>query len=169
MSLLHKLLTKVDSVKGFETVSAHCDIPCKIYDPSGAQIAVLTMIRMVDLLAELEGKESLTFNEQATFNRLVSEKEAHGIKVKEEVRVIWGDYIKQPQLDAFPQLHELVHSIMLATSFAKQHIDRDATLKLLSLVNQFADIFWQTKQVPTYTATCPYPPAVEVVYPDLKG
>lgn len=169
MSLLHKLLTKVDTLAPMTEVSAHCDIPCKIYDPSSAQIAVLTMIRMVDLLTELEQKDSLSFNDQATFNRLVSEKEVHGIKVKEEVRVIWGDYIKQPQLDQFPDLHKLVHQIMLATSFAKQHIDREATIKLLELVNEFADIFWQTKQVSTYTVTCPYPPSVPVVYPDLKA
>ncbi len=166
---MHKLLSKIHAVSPFASVSAHCDIPCKIYDPSTAQIAVLTMIRMVDLLQELEQKPELSFNDQATFNRLVAEKEAHGIKVKEEVRVIWGDYIKQPQLQQFPNLHELVHNIMLATSFAKQHIDREATVKLLDLVNQFADIFWQTKQVNTYTATCPYPPAEQVVYPDLKG
>lgn len=167
--MLHKLLQKLDGKYRFAEVSAHCDIPCKIYDPSTAQIAVLTMIRMVDLLQELEQKAELSFNDQATFNRLVAEKEAHGIKVKEEVRVIWGDYIKQPQLDAFPNLHELVHSIMLATSYAKQHIDRGATVKLLGLVNQFADIFWQTKGIATYTATCPYPPAEQVIYPDLKA
>lgn len=169
MSLIHSVLSKINSISPFRTVFAHCDIPCKIYDPSSAQIAVLTMIRMVDLLQELEQKDKLSFNDQATFNRLVSEKEAHGIKVKEEVRVIWGDYIKQPQLDQFPDLHKLVHEIMLATSYAKQHIDREATIKLLELVNEFADIFWQTKQVSTYTTTCPYPPAVPVVYPDLKA
>lgn len=169
MSIIHTLLNNIDQSSPFIKVSAHCDIPCKIYDPSSAQIAVLTMIRMVDLLQELEQKEQLSFNDKATFNRLVTEKEAHGIKVKEEVRVIWGDYIKQPQLDQFPELHELVHSIMLATSFAKQHIDREATVKLLNLVNKFADIFWQTKQVKTFTATCPYPPAEQVVYPDLKA
>lgn len=169
MPSMHTLLEKIHSVAPFTRVSAHCDIPCKIYDPSTAQIAVLTMIRMVDLLQELEQKSELSFNDQATFNRLVAEKEAHGIKVKEEVRVIWGDYIKQPQLDQFPNIHQLVHSIMLATSYAKQHIDRDATVKLLGLVNEFAEIFWQTKQVATYTATCPYPPAEQVVYPDLKA
>lgn len=168
MSWLHKLFTQIDHKSSFQQVSAHCDIPCKIYDPSTAQVAVLTMIRMVDLLTDLAQKEGLSFNDQATFSRLVSEKEAHGIKVKEEVRIIWGDYIKQPQLDQFPDLHRLVHKIMLATSYAKQHIDREATVKLLELVNEFAEVFWQTKQVATYTATCPYPPAEKVVYPDLK-
>jgi len=162
-------MKKLDNLFSFIPVSAHCDIPCKIYDPSSAQIAVLTMIRMVDLLEELNEKDSLTLNEQAQVSRLVAQKEEHGFKVKEEIRVIWGDYIKQPQLDQFPELHELTHSIMLAASKAKQHIDKAATLDLLDKVNQFADIFWKTKGVDTYVATCPYPPAQQVVYPDLKG
>jgi nickel superoxide dismutase len=165
--MLYRLLSALDAKKSFSRVSAHCDIPCKIYDPSAAQIAVLTMIRMVDLLEELAEKDELSANEQAQFSRLVAQKEEHGFKVKEDVRVIWGDYIKQPQLEKFPELHELTHSIMLAASKAKQHIDKDATLDLLAKVNRFAEIFWLTKGVDTFTATCPYPPEQVVVYPKL--
>ena len=57
---------------------------------------------------------------------------------------------------------------MLTTSKAKQNIDKDVSLELLSLVNRFAEIFWDTKGVKIYKAKCPYPPALEVVYPDLK-
>lgn len=165
--MLYRLLSAVDAKKSFSRVSAHCDIPCKIYDPSGAQIAVLTMIRMVDLLEELTAKGELSGNDQAQFSRLVAQKEEHGFKVKEDIRVIWGDYIKQPQLEKFPELHELTHSIMLAASKAKQHIDKDATLDLLAKVNRFAEIFWATKGVDTFSAICPYPPEQLVVYPKL--
>lgn len=166
--MLFKLLEKVDNKKSFQTVSAHCDIPCKIYDPISAQLAVLTMIRMVDLLTELDSKAELSLNDKAQFSRLISEKENHGHKVKNEIRVIWGDYIKQPQLDEFPEIHELVHNIMLTASAAKQHIDKEITLKLLTLVNRFAEIFWTTKGVDTYTAVSPYPPAQNVIYPKLS-
>ncbi len=166
--MVYNTLKKLDSLMHFKSVSAHCDIPCKIYDPSSAQIAVLTMIRMVDLLDELSAKDTLTANDQAQFSRLVAQKEEHGHKVKEEIRIVWGDYIKEPQLTQFPELHELTHSIMLASSKAKQHIDKDATLDLLDKVNRFAEIFWESKGVATFTATCPYPPAQPVVYPDLK-
>ena len=57
---------------------------------------------------------------------------------------------------------------MLTSSKAKQNIDREVSLELLSLVNRFAEIFWETKGVNVYKAKCPYPPALEVVYPDLK-
>ncbi len=167
--MMYKILALLDSKNPFEQASAHCDIPCKIYDPISAQLAVLTMIRMVDLLTELKTNDSLSFEQQATFNRLVGEKEAHGKQIKADISVIWGDYIKQPQLDNHPELHQLTHEIMLAASFAKQHIDRAATLTLLDKVNQFAEIFWQTKGVATYRAVSPYPPAEILVYPDLKA
>ena len=167
--MLYKIINSIDKKFTLNVSQAHCDIPCKIYDPIEIQVAVLTIIRTTDLLIELGGKESfLNPNDNAQFSRLVAQKEEHGIKVKEAVRVIWGDYFKTPQLEKFPETHELVHKIMLTSSKAKQNIDREVSLELLSLVNRFAEIFWDTKGVNVYKAKCPYPPALEVVYPDLK-
>jgi nickel superoxide dismutase len=36
------------------TVHAHCDVPCGIYDPSGAVIAAKTVARMVELITQAE-------------------------------------------------------------------------------------------------------------------
>ena len=167
--MLYNLIDKLNYSYKFEEAKAHCDIPCKIYDPIIAQIAVLTMIRTIDLINELEEKDSLTTTDKAQFYRLVSQKEEHGIKVKEEVRVIWGDYFKEPQISAFPEIHDLTHKIMLAASKSKQNVDRKASLELLDNVNRFAEIFWKTKNVNTFKSSSPYPPSLELVYPDLKG
>lgn len=164
--MLYNLVDTLAGRTGVEDAAAHCDIPCKIYDPSGAQIAALSVIRFMDLLAELD-KPGLSLAEHVQLARLTQEKETHAEKAKHEVRVIWGDYFKQPQFEKFPDTHELVHSIMLAGSACKQGVERDKGLKLLSLINQFAEAFWATKDVATYTATCPYPPSEEVVYPKL--
>ncbi len=165
--MMHSLFKLADKCIGFPVARAHCDIPCKIYDPSTAQIAALSVIRFMDLIAELDGKDKLTIAEQATLARLVSEKEVHAAKVKDEVRVIWGDYFKAPQFEKFPDTNELVHKIMLAGSAAKQHVGRENGIKLLELVNEFAASFWATKGVETFTAVCPYLPEEEVVYPKL--
>lgn len=167
--MLHNIMQYLDKKSAFTEVSAHCDIPCKIYDPSAAQIAVLTIIRMVDLLEEAQAKDASDATNRAEFQRLIAQKEEHGIKVKQEITTIWGDYIKAPQLEAFPELHELTHSIMLLSSKVKQGINKEASLQLLEKVNRFAQIFWESKGVATYTATCPYPPQQSVVYPDLKA
>ncbi len=165
--MLHKILATLDKSINFETASAHCDVPCGIYDPSTAQIAALTVIRMLDQIKELADKDSLTIADHAKLSRLVAQKEEHAEVVKKEVRITWGDYFKQPQFDQVPGIHELVHNIMLTGSKCRQTIDQENGLALLKLVNEFAEAFWKTKGVETYTATCPYPPAQQVVYPKL--
>lgn len=162
----------LDKKNKFTSVSAHCDIPCKIYDPSAAQLSVLTIIRMVDLIIELEGVQTkgiIDATSRAEFQRLIAQKEEHGIKVKQEITTIWADYIKAPQLEAFPELHELTHSIMTLASKVKQTLDKEASLQLLTKVNRFAEIFWINKGISIYTAISPYPPQQPVVYPDLKA
>lgn len=166
--MFHKLLKKIDKNSAFREASAHCDIPCKIYDPATTIIAALTVVRMDDIIAEWkENRPEDDAEYIATLSRAVAQKEEHAEQVKQEIRVIWGDYIKTPQIEAHPNIHELVHSIMLQGSACKQKSNREDAVKLVELVNQFAEIFWQTKDVKTKRAVCPYPPALEVVYTDL--
>ncbi len=92
--MLYKFIQSIDTKLKFPTVSAHCDIPCKIYDPIVAQISALTMIRMVDLIEELESSNAeKNSNYFSTLARFVAQKEEHGIKLKQEIQTIWGDYI----------------------------------------------------------------------------
>ena len=127
------------------------------------------MIRIIDLIEELDVSDSANLNNKAQLSRLISQKEEHGIKVKEEIRVIWGDYFKEPQFSKYPEIHDLTHTIMLTASKAKQNVDREVSIDLLNHVNKFAEIFWSTKDVKTYKAVSPYPPSLELVYPDLKN
>jgi nickel superoxide dismutase len=162
------ILDFLNTKSNIETVSAHCDIPCKIYDPISAQIATLTMIRIIDLIEELDTSESASPEKKAQFVRLISQKEEHGLKVKEEIRVIWGDFFKTPQFEVFPEIHDLAHSIMLECSKSKQTLSKDSALELLKKVNRFAEIFWLSKNVKVFRSVCPYPPQQELIYPDLK-
>jgi nickel superoxide dismutase len=166
--MLHSFVSKLDDVFGFDSASAHWDIPCKIYDPGSAQVAALSVLRFVDLINELGDKTELSLADHAQLARLVREKEIHAKKVKDEIVVIWGDYFKQPQFDSFPDISQLVHSILLVGSSCKQHIEREKAEMLLRLVNQFTEAFWSTKGVETYSATCPYPPSETVIYPKLN-
>ena len=164
----YKLLAKIDSWQPFQRASAHCDIPCGIYDPSTAQISALTVIRLIDLIQSAEAEGGTTDASYFhTLSRRVAEKERHASQCKEEIRIIWGDYFKAPQIEAHPTIHEKVHTIMMLGSKVRQTLDKDAALQLLEKINEFAEIFWQTKGVKTKRATCPYEPKQEVVYPDL--
>ncbi len=160
--MIYELVEKLDRAIGIEEARAHCDIPCGIYDPITAQIAALTVIRMVDLMTNPDVEPP--FNSMA---RYVAVKEEHAIKCKEEVRIIWGDYFKPEHLEKYPGLCGLVHKIMKLGSKCKQTVDRGAAMELLGAVNEFAQIFWETKGIKTMSAEAPYPPAEEVVYPVL--
>jgi nickel superoxide dismutase len=166
--MIYKLLDTLDKTFGVERAKAHCDVPCGIYDPITAQIAALTVVRMVDLMADLAKSHSgqdLAF--QNSMSRYIAVKEEHAEKAKHEIRVIWGDYIKPNHLEKHPELHDVAHRIMQLGSKSRQTADRETAVQLVEAVNQFAEIFWETKGVATKRAKAPYAPALELVYPDL--
>jgi nickel superoxide dismutase len=163
--MIHKILSKLNHVAPLGEARAHCDIPCKIYDPSTAIIAALSVVRLIDIISEVEPDGSI--ESLNTITRCVVEKEKEAEKVKHEIRVIWGDYIKAPQVEAHPNVNQVVHDIMLKASACKQNTDRAHGEALVELVNQFAEIFWQTKNIKTARKQAPYPPSLVVVYPDL--
>ena len=148
------------------TVQAHCDIPCKIYDPSTAQIAALSVVRLMDMIAELAERSDK--NNAAQLARLVAQKEVHAAQVKHEVTTIWGDYFKSPQIEKFPSIHDVTHQVMQAASKCKQGIDRKDGIRLLEQLNHFSEMFWHSKDISTHRVLAPYPPMLAVVHPYLK-
>ena len=146
---------------------AHCDIPCKIYDPAVSLVAALSVVRLTDILLEIDDLSSL--DSQSKLARVVVQKEDEAQKVKDEVNIIWGDYFKEPQLEAFPETHEIVHGIMRLGSKCKQEVSREAAQELLRELNRFVDIFWKTKDIETKTVIAPYPPALPMVVPVLES
>jgi|TARA_B100000405_G_scaffold144176_1_gene100786 nickel superoxide dismutase len=146
---------------------AHCDIPCKIYDPAVSLVAALSVVRLTDILLEIDDLSSL--DSQSKLARVVVQKEDEAQKVKDEVNIIWGDYFKEPQLEAFPETHEIVHGIMRLGSKCKQEVSREAAEELLRELNRFVDVFWKTKDIETKTVIAPYPPALPMVVPILES
>ena len=146
---------------------AHCDIPCKIYDPAVSLVAALSVVRLTDILLEIDDLSSL--DSQSKLARVVVQKEDEAQKVKDEVNIIWGDYFKEPQLEAFPETHEIVHGIMRLGSKCKQEVSREAAEELLRELNRFVDVFWKTKDIETKTVIAPNPPALPMVVPVLES
>ena len=167
--MFHKLAKKLDQHYDFDTVQAHCDIPCGIYDPHQAQIGALTVIRMVDLIDNYlkEHGDALTPELLNSMARYVAVKEEHAELTKHEVRVIWGDFMNDAHVESYPQLHGLVHKIMKLGSKCRQTVDRETALALLEAVNEFAEIFWQVKGIETKRAKSPYSVSEDVVLPVL--
>jgi nickel superoxide dismutase len=143
-----------DAVHPPHAVYAHCDIPCGIYDPHEAQISALTVLRMDQLIAELpmpaaDAKPEDRAAYVSKIARFTAVKESHSERVKAEVRVIWGDYVTPDHAKQFPQFHDLTWKILKQSSKTRQGTSLADAQELLKLVQEFSELFWQTKGAKT--------------------
>jgi nickel superoxide dismutase len=153
-SLVDRVLDVFDRVAPPSVAHAHCDIPCGIYDPHMAQIAALTVVRMVQLIQALQkpgegaGKEEWdTYTMQ--ISRYSAVKEEHAKLAEHEIVILWTDYFKAEHLEKHPNLHDVVWKTAKLTSTVKQQISMDSAQQLLAGCQQIAEIFWDTKGVKT--------------------
>ncbi len=151
-------------------VHAHCDVPCGIYDPHGAQIAALTVVRMNQLIEALEvpdpdGPAQAQAAYAASMGRYVATKEQHAELCKSEIRVLWGDYFRPEHAQEHTDLHERVFNVMKLGSRARQNNDMQAAQDLLTAVQGIAEIFWKTKGAETSRQPSRQAAGGELVYP----
>ena len=148
--LAQKAFALLNRLLPAEEASAHCDIPCGIYDPHLAQVAALTVIRMNQLIEALEPPAMEKAARDAYMHKLArytATKEHHAELVKHEVRIIAGDFFK-PE-NSPDDFGAMIDGIMKTASAVRQSIDAAAADKLLALVNDFAEAFWKAKGVAT--------------------
>ncbi|OGD89851.1 superoxide dismutase, Ni [Candidatus Curtissbacteria bacterium RIFCSPHIGHO2_02_FULL_42_15] len=167
---MKKLLRLIDKFFPPQTVFAHCDIPCGIYDPHEAQMAAHTVLRMTNMISELQALSAeLPFEERkriiSQIARLTKVKEEHAEFIKHQVRIIWGDYFKDEHIKKYKTLHQLVFRIMKQASAARQNVDIKAANELLGMVQQFAEIFWETKGRKVQKVKSGYPTEGVIVLP----
>ncbi len=133
--------------------SAHCDIPCGIYDPTPAKIAAKTVARMVDQLLELTSPDDnaddhtwITYKNSSV--RRIMVKEQHAELCKRELEILWSDFFKAEHLTDFPDLHEKFWQATKLASKNKQEIDAGTAKELVAAVDGIAEIFYQAKKAP---------------------
>ncbi|WP_414167966.1 superoxide dismutase, Ni [Streptoverticillium reticulum] len=119
-------------------VSAHCDLPCGVYDPAQARIEAESVKAV---------QEKYQANEDPHFRaRAVVIKEQRAELAKHHVSVLWSDYFKAPHFEKYPQLHQLVNDTLKALSAAKASTDPKTGEKALELIAEIDKIFWETKK-----------------------
>jgi nickel superoxide dismutase len=170
MNYASPLLRLLDWFSPPATVSAHCDIPCGIYDPHAAQIAALTVLRMNQLIANLEPPTPASTPEQRrtginSLARFVATKESHAETCKKELDILWHDYFRPEHLEKYPDLHNTFWQANKLASRNKQNVDMQAANDLLAAVQNVAEIFWATKGVPTRRGPSNQTVGGELVYP----
>lgn len=132
-----------------ETVQAHCDGPCGVYDPASARIAAEAVLSMTKKLLELKVPD--TDNEQAllayhnTLVRYVAIKEKEAQKTKDELLILWTDYFKPKHLEVFPHLHETFWNAAKLASACKVEVNLEHAEELLGAVKTVHELFWKSK------------------------
>ncbi|MGF1645309.1 MAG: superoxide dismutase, Ni [Kineosporiaceae bacterium] len=121
-------------------VSAHCDLPCGVYDPAQARIEAESVKMIID---KYHGSEDPVFRQRAV---LIKEQRAD--LVKHHLWVLWTDYFKPPHFEKYPQLHQLFNETtkLAGAAGAKGSMDPAVAEQLLAKIDEIAKVFWETKQ-----------------------
>ena len=121
-------------------VSAHCDLPCGVYDPAQARIEAESV------KAIAEKYQSNTDPEFRTRAILIKEQRAE--LVKHHLWVLWTDYFKPPHFEKYSNLHQLFNEAtkLAGASGAKGSVDPAVAEQLLAKIEEISKIFWETKQ-----------------------
>lgn len=140
------LANLLDKILPITEVTCHCDIPCGIYDPKDAIQAAQTVVRMTELLEELDYSSGPSASLGNSMARFVAAKEEHAKKAKDDILVIWTDYFKPEHLEKYPDLHEKVWNACKLGSYVKVNVDLDKAKEFKAALEEIGDIFWETKK-----------------------
>ena len=120
------------------SASAHCDLPCGVYDPAQARIEAQSVKAIME---KANASDDPDFKVRAT---LIKEERCE--LVKHHLWVLWTDYFKVDHLKAFPNLHDLFWMATKSAGEAKKTNDVVVADRLLDEIDAIAEIFWSTKK-----------------------
>lgn len=127
---------------------AHCDLFCGVYDPAQAMIEAKSVLQCA---VKYQASDDDVFRARA-----ISIKEERAELVKHHLSVLWTDFFKPPHVEQFPQLHDLFWRAIKQAGEAKKSMDPAVSEKLIDLIQEISDIFWQTEASANVGV---YPPA----------
>ena len=138
--MFSRLLTALDRVSPPAVASAHCDVPCGVYDPAQARIEAESVKAIQQKYQDSEDPEFRL--------RAIEIKEQRSDLVKHHLWVLWTDYFKPPHFEKYPQLHELFNRATKAAGATgtKGSTDPKTGQELLDQIAEIDKIFWETKQ-----------------------
>jgi nickel superoxide dismutase len=119
-------------------VSAHCDLPCGVYDPAQAKIEADSVKACME---KHNASDDGDFKQRA-----IAIKEERSDMVKHHLWVLWTDYFKPEHLEKHANLHELFWKATKTAGEAKKTNDVAVADRLLAEIEQISEVFWATKK-----------------------
>ncbi len=127
---------------------AHCDLYCGVYDPAQAKIEALSVLRIAE---KYQASDDEVFRARA-----LALKEERAEEVKHHLMVLWADFFTADHRVEFPNLDDLFWQAIHQAGDAKKSADPEDGRKLIGLIDEISDIFWQTEKSKDMGV---YPPA----------
>jgi len=127
---------------------AHCDLYCGVYDPAQAKIEAMSVLKIAEKYA--------TSDDEVFKARAIALKEERAEDVKHHLMVLWADFFTAEHREQFPNLDDLFWRAIHQAGDAKKSVDPEDGHKLIALIDEIGDIFWQTEKAKGMGV---YPPA----------
>ena len=127
---------------------AHCDLFCGVYDPAQAKIEALSVLKIA--------KKYQDSDDEVFKARAISLKEERAELVKHHLMVLWADFFTADHRKEFSDLDDLFWRAIHQAGDAKKSVDPADGQKLIDLIDEIAEIFWQTDKAKDMGV---YPPA----------
>jgi nickel superoxide dismutase len=131
------VLRALSPLREVETVSAHCDVPCGVYNPAQARIEAESV---QNIMQKYQDSDDEVFRA-----RCIDIKEERADLVKHHLWVLWTDYFKPEHLEQYPEVHDLFWRATKKAGDAKKTMDPSVGQELLDLCDEVGRIFWETK------------------------
>jgi nickel superoxide dismutase len=138
MRIVPGILAVLDRMSPPLPASAHCDLPCGVYDPAQARIEAQAI---KGIMERYNASDDLAFRTRALFI-----KEERAEILKHHLWVLWTDYFTPEHLKTYPNLHDLFWNATKTAGAAKKTTDVAVADNLLDRVAEIDKIFWETKQ-----------------------
>ena len=117
-------------------VSAHCDLPCGIYDPDQARIEAESCLRIMEKYA---ASDDPLFKARA-----IQIKEKRADLVIDHLDCLWHDYFKPNHVEQFPDLHDRFWMAAKQASTVKGSLDVEDAKKLLTMIDGIGEMWTAT-------------------------
>lgn len=137
-----RLLRFLDRVDAPDTVHAHCDIPCGVYDPEQARIEAESCLKIIQKYHDSD--------DQLFRDRCVVVKEERAELAKHHISILWSDHFKPKHLDDMPNVHDVFWNALKQCSQVKRSVDQGEAQKLLDMIDEIDDM-WKKTDGPSTT------------------
>ncbi|HLF60687.1 MAG TPA: superoxide dismutase, Ni [Acidimicrobiia bacterium] len=117
---------------------AHCDLYCGVYDPAQAKIEAMSVLKIAEKYASSD--------DEVFKARAIALKEERAEEVKHHLMVLWADFFTAEHREQFPNLDDLFWRAIHQAGEAKKSVDPDDGRKLIALIDEISDVFWQTEK-----------------------